>query len=43
MRTEISDEDAVEVDIEDQIREIINGNDSIWIIAIKCFKLGRSY
>lgn len=41
MKTEISDEDVIEVDIEDQIREIIKDNDSIWIIAIKCFELGR--
>lgn len=36
-------ETGVKVDIEKQLLEIINTNNSIWIIAIKSFELGKKH
>lgn len=33
--------DAGEVNVEKQLREIIERHDSIWMIAMECFELGK--
>lgn len=33
----------IKVEIQRQLRDIINANDSIWIIAIKSFELGKKH